>query len=362
MIGNGLTVGVEEEFLLVREDGRLARSGPEVVGASGQPGGQLQEEITRTQVESATTVCTSGEQLREQLSGLRAELAAEAAARGLRLLPSGTPLLPESESAGITPRLRYERIAALFGAVTGVSTNCGCHVHVGIPDRATGVELSNRLRCWLPVLLALSANSPFVDGFDSGYSSWRYVRWALWPSAGAPPVFESVAQYDDSVGEMLRSGAILDRGMVYWDIRLSDKQPTLEFRVGDVAATADEGALFAVVVAGLVARALADLERGRPAASPRHEVLRAFLWRAARDGLAGLCPSPLTGELLSGDAVLALVGEYVRPVLRDDDIEFVRSVLDRVARDGGGADRQRAAYARGRRLTDVVNALVWPQR
>lgn len=157
MAEDGLTVGVEEEFLLVGPDGRLARSGPEVVHAADNSDDDLQEELARCQVESATSVCT-----------------------------------------------------------TAAST-CGCHVHVGVGDRATGIEVSNHVRAWLPVLLALTANSPFSHGGDTRYSSWRYVRWTLWPSAGPPPLFESVDHYDDSVDAMLRAGAILDRGMVYWD-------------------------------------------------------------------------------------------------------------------------------------------------
>ncbi|WP_235998901.1 carboxylate-amine ligase [Qaidamihabitans albus] len=354
-----MTVGVEEEFLLVRQDGRLARFGPEVVGAAEEPDGELQEEITRSQVELATPVCASGDQLLAQLKQLRSELAAKAAARGLRVLPSGTPLLAETESAGITPRARYERIAAFFGAIANAATNCGAHVHVSIPDRATGIEISNRLRPWLPVLLALTANSPYVDGVDSGYSSWRYVRWALWPSAGPPPMFESLAHYEDSVAAMLRAGAMVDRGMVYWDIRPSDTQPTLEFRIGDVAVTAEQSALLGIGVAGLVARAMDDIERGRPASPLRQEVLRAFLWRAARDGLAGWCPSPLTGELMPGRDVPGLLAEKLRPVLRGPDLDLARFVLRKLAVEGCGAQRQRAAYARNNRLTDVVDELVW---
>lgn len=357
-IQTALTVGVEEEFLLVRPDGRLARSGPEVVAATDQDG-EMQEEITRCQVESATGVCTTGEELLGQLRRLRAELAAEAAPRGLRLLPSGTPLLPESESAGITPRARFQRIATMFGAIANAATNCGCHVHVGIPDRATGVAISNHLRPWLPVLLALTANSPYVDGLDTGYSSWRYVRWALWPSAGPPPTFESLAHYDDSVEAMLRLGAIVDRDMVYWDIRLSEKQPTLEIRVSDVAATPREAALLAVIVRGLVSDALRRIDRAEPPPVLPLEILRAYLWRAARDGLADQCPNPLTGELIAGNAVPDLLAEHLGPILSKDDVDFMLAGLATVRRTGGGAQRQRAAYAKNEQLTDVVDELVW---
>lgn len=358
MTEDGLTVGVEEEFLLVGADGRLVRSGPEVVRAShDDPGGDVQEELTRCQVESATGVCTGAEELRIQLLQLREELASKAAARGLRLLPSGTPLLEEARPAGITPRPRYRKMAQHFGEVATAAATCGCHVHVGIPDRATGIAISNHIRAWLPVLLALTANSPYNNGGDTGYSSWRYVRWALWPSAGPPPLFESVDHYDDSVDAMLRAGAMLDRGMVYWDIRLSEKQPTLEIRVSDVAATAGEAALLAVVVRALVALALRDIESQRDAPRPQIEVLRAFLWRAARDGISGRCPNPLTGALMSGDSVPALLAEHLRPVLHGADLDFLLTGLRTLRTSGGGAQRQRRVFAAHQRLTDVVDEL-----
>lgn len=355
---DGLTIGVEEEFLLVRPDGHLARSGPEVVQATGELEGELQEELNRCQVESATAVCTNAPELLAQLRELRVELAATAAERGLRLLPSGTPLLAESKPASITPRARYQRMARQFAAIADFATNCGCHVHVAIPDRATGVEISNRVRPWLPVLLAIAANSPFVDGVDSGYSSWRYVRWGLWPSAGPPPLFESVAHYDDSVEALLHSGAIMDRGMVYWDIRLSDDQPTLEFRVGDVATSARSAAMFGTLVRALVAGAMRDIERGRPAPALPPEVLRAHLWRAARDGLTGHCPHPQTGATVPGADIPTLLADHVRPLLPADDLQFVQTELARLRRSGGDAARQRAVYAERDQLTDVVDGLV----
>lgn len=351
-------MGVEEEFLLVGPDGTLAGSGPEVVDAAEHPHGELQEELARCQVESATDVCVGAEELLGQLRRLRSDLGAEASTRGLRLLPSAMPPLEQTRSAGITPRPRYTRMVRMFGAVAKAATNCGCHVHVGIDDRETGVQISNQLRPWLPVLLALSANSPFTGGHDTGYCSWRYLQWGLWPTAGPPPQFHSLAHYEDTVDALQRVGAAMDRGMVYWDTRLSDKQPTVEIRVCDVLATPTEAALLGVVVRGLVARALRDIEQQRPASSVPGEVLRARVWRAARDGLSGRCPHPITGELLPGNDIPALLVHELQPVLGGEDLEFVHAALRTLTRSGGGADRQRAAYARNHRLTDVIDELV----
>lgn len=125
---------------------------------------------------------------------------------------------------------------------------CGCHVHVEVPSREAAVDVGNRLRPWLPTLLAMTANSAIYRGADSGHASWRSVLWGRWPSAGPPPHFESVDDYDAGVRMMLGVGAMLDGGQVYWDVRPSANFPTVEVRVADVPATVGQTALFAAVV------------------------------------------------------------------------------------------------------------------
>ncbi|TVT17669.1 YbdK family carboxylate-amine ligase, partial [Amycolatopsis rhizosphaerae] len=249
------------------------------------------------------------------------------------------------------------RMARSFGALAHTGTTCGCHVHVAIPDRETGVRVANHARPWLPVLLALTANSPFHDGEDTGYASWRHILWSRWPSSGPPPVFASADHYESLVEALLHAGALLDRGMVYWDIRLSEKQPTLEFRVSDVAATPGEATLLGLLARGLAGLALDDL--GAPPPAVPQEVLRGNLWRAARDGIPGCCLHPLTGELVPVLAQLDELVDRVAPVLRETagDLEFAREELARLRETGGGANRQRAAYARRGRFADIVDLL-----
>lgn len=352
-----LTVGVEEEFLLADATGHLSFAGPEVVGAAREPEGELQLELATCQVEAATEVCRSAGELITQLDGLRAGLAEEARRRELRVVASGTPLLAEQGSPEITPTARYRRMAERFGAITHTAMTCGCHVHVAVPDRETAVLVGNHIRPWLPVLLAMTANSPYCDGEDTRYASWRHVLWSRWPSAGPPPVFSSLDHYETTVEALLRSEAMLDRGMIYWDIRPSEKQPTLECRVSDVAATTREAVLLAVLTRGLVGRALDDLGASPP--QPPPEVLRANLWRAARDGITGACLHPVTGEVTPVSALLRELGETVRPALRETpgDPEFVAEMLGELEKTSGGAERQRAAYAQRRRLQDVVTLL-----
>ena len=346
-------MGVEEEFLLVRADGGLSRHGPEVVAAADDVHGELEPELKRCQVESATGICRTPEQVLAQLTGLRGELAGTAADRGLRLLPTGCPVLPEPGEQEITPNPRYLRMAQWFGATARSLATCGCHVHIGIPDRETGVAVSNRVRPWLPVLLALTVNSPF-SGADTGYASWRSQEWSRWPSSGPPPVFAGVDEYEAIVDAMLRAGALMDRGMIYWDIRLSDRHPTLEFRIADVAAVPEDAALLATLVRGLVARALDD---GGPPPDLPHAVLRANLWRASREGLTGATLHPVTGEPGPVQSHVDDLVEHLRPVL-GTDLDFVKAGVARLRARGTGAAQQRAAYRGRYELTDVVDALV----
>ena len=137
------------------------------------------------------------------------------------------------------------------------------------------------------VLLALSANSAIYRGGDTGYASWRNVLWGRWPSAGPPPYFESVAHYDAEVSMLLDCGAMLDDGMLYWDIRPSSKFPTVEIRVADVRATAAETVLLATLSRAAVMTALNAYDRGERAPRIDDHVVRAAYWKAAHDGLDG---------------------------------------------------------------------------
>jgi carboxylate-amine ligase len=351
-----LTVGVEEEFLLVDyRTRRVSPGAPQVLAAAAGRLPGLQPEITQFQVETATPICHTMAEIRENLVGSREKLAGAVRRQGLRLAAVGTPVLGRAAPPPLTDSERYRQMASEFGAVTDGLSICGCHVHVGISGPDEGIRASNYLRPWLPVLLALSANSPFWEGRDTGYASWRYLVWARWPTAGPPPVFESAEQYERAVRSLMQAGAAIDRAMAYWDIRLSQHHPTIELRVCDVAATADEAVLIAALTRAMVATALEDTRP--PLAMPQH-LLKAAGWRAARDGLDGSCVNPVTGHTLPTPVLVRQLVGRVRPALEDaGDLDLVLDLLESVVAKGCGADRQRRAYARNGKLTDVVDLL-----
>lgn len=350
------TFGVEEEFMLVDQHGRLSDASAAVLADAPPADGDLQPELVRCQVESASPVCATAGELLHHLRTQRAQLAKAADRHGLRLLPSGCAPQVDAGRRRLTPGKRYAKIAGHFGNLMDGVNICGCHVHVAIPDATAGIHVINHLRRWLPILLAISANSPFTDGRDSGYASWRHRSMSLWPTAGPPPHFDSPDHYRTTIATLRDAEAIVDERMVYWDVRLSKDHPTVEVRVCDVAPTPEEATVYAVLV-----RAIATMALDEPAVTPiPTEAVPAALWRAGRDGLAGSCPDPATGRTLPTFAFLRCLVDRLSPVFASGEAELVQSHMDALRRHGGPADRQRAAYARRGRITDVVDFLAGP--
>lgn len=181
----------------------------------------------------------------------------------MRAISSGTPVIDEPAPPPVVPDPRYRQSVADFRALDDEQTVCACHIHIGLPDHPAGtLQVSNWLRPWLPVLVALLANSPYWAGRDTGYASWRTMVWARWPVAGPPPYFESPAHFDELVGRCAATGAIMDRTALYWDIRPSHHVPTLEVRIADAACAVEDTALLAAVVRALAATALRAIASG----------------------------------------------------------------------------------------------------
>ncbi len=347
------TLGVEEEFVLVDEAGRLVQEGPETLAGT-DPGLDLKAELLRCQVESATGVHDDVDALVADLTGSRAALIAAARERGLRLMATGTPVHAEEFDALLGPDTRYRKIHSRFGSMVFSGLTCGCHVHVEVVDREVAVQVVNHLRPWLPVLLAISANSPFNDGRDSDYASARHLLWSRWPTAVPPPYLDSAADYDTRVRALVDTTAAMDLKMIYWEARISDHLPTVEVRVADVLPTAEEAALFGILVRALVTEFVGLVERALRAQPVPQDLLRGRLWRAARDGLTGQCADPVTGELRPA---LDIADDLIARL--DDPAE--RALADRVRARwrtaGGGAERQRAAAGSGS-LDAVVEHVV----
>ena len=352
------TFGVEEEFHLV-DPGTLALTpATRVVTAAlaGEAGEHVHPEIVSTQLETSTPVCTTLAELRDRLAATRAEAAAAAARDGLAVLAASTHPFGTWREQRLTAAPRYRAMVRRWAALADRQDICGCHVHVGVPDVDTAVAVMDRVRPYLPVLLAMTGSSPFHDGADTGYESWRTVWWSHWPNAGPPEPMGSAQRFGDVVDGLVRSGVIEDGRHLYWDVRPSSRWPTVEFRLADVCTDLDAAVLHAALVRSLV-RVLAD--RDGPVPEVRPELLRAARWRAARDGLGGELFDPVRGEPVGArEAVGALVAELADDLRAHGEEDDVTAMLDRLWRRGTSAARQRATWVATRDPRAVAAQIV----
>jgi carboxylate-amine ligase len=322
-------------------------------------GERVQPELYRSMVEMNTPVCSTLAEVREAVRHGRRALAEAAAPQGLRIAAAGTHPFSHWRDQQVTDKPRYHNLAEDYQQVFREQVVFGCHVHVGIDDREAAIQTMNRARPWLPVLAALTVNSPYWLGGDTGYASYRTEIWNRWPTAGMPQSFASRAEYDALVETLVATGSVRDPTKLYWDVRPSAKQETLEFRVADVCMAVDE----AVMVAGL-ARALAftclqAALAGEPDPAPRPELLSAAKWRAARHGLAADLVDVLGRRARPAAEMAEVFLAAVRPGLEaagdlDEVTELVRATIAR----GPGAIRQREAFQRAQRLEAVVDLVI----
>jgi carboxylate-amine ligase len=341
------TVGVEEEFLLLDPaTGENVPVADRVYAAL--PAGlreQSRVEFRPSMVEMVTGVCTGLDEVRRQLRELRAAAAAAAKGAGARLVAIGaTPVAEPHRTPTDNPR--FHRITRHYGPIARDPSVCGCHVHVGVPDRELAVQVCNHLRGWLPVVQALMVNSPLYEGADTGFASWRSVQLERWPCVGPWPRVASAAAYDRTTAALVASGTLLDDSMALWYVKPSAGYPTVEIRMGDVCPAVDDAVLVAGLVRALVATACTDVAAGRRAPALPAELLRAAHWNAARTGLDGTLLDPSGRRSRPAWDVLDDLVATVRPALRRHrDAEVVADGLDRIRREGTGAVRQRRVLA-----------------
>ncbi|MEW9552168.1 glutamate--cysteine ligase [Nonomuraea sp. NPDC050783] len=354
---------MEEEFHVVdlRTRHVAARSG---LLLASLPAARFTHELQRSMVETNSLPFHRLEDLARDLCEMRARLIGEADALGLGILAAGSAQLVDMDQLKIYPDARYERMLTDYQVLTREQLICGMHVHAEVRDQDLAVAVAHRLAPWLPTLLALSASSPFWDGSDTGYASYRTMIWQRWPTAGPMPRFDSAADYQHMVKELIRSGVIGDPGMIYFDIRPSQHVPTVEMRICDSCSRVTDVVLIAGLFRALVARELDELER-HPGREPEvHlETVRGATWQAARFGLEAELVDPVEGVPLPAAEVVTRLLDRVRPQLaRAGDEELVEALARRALARGSSAARQRAAHARRGRLEDVVDLLLTETR
>ncbi|NGN95310.1 YbdK family carboxylate-amine ligase [Nocardioides sp. KC13] len=355
------TVGVEEELLLVDAENGAPRSvASEVLRVArrrgdteSDAGGSVGPEMQEQQVETDTPPEEYLGLLELDLHRWRDKARGAAKEAGALILASGTTPLP------VVPQTfddeRYAAITEKFGLTASEQLTCGCHVHVSVESDDEAVGALDRIRAWLPVLLAVSANSPFWQGGDSGYASYRSQAMTRWPTNGPTEVFGSGEAYADHLRRLVDTGVPLDEGMAYFDARPSRNYPTLEVRVADVCLDPRDAVLVAGLARALVETGAREWAQGRPADPVSVAVLRLAMWQAGRHGISGDLLDPETHRPRPARDVVERLLEHVGPALQDSgDLARVQQGIERVFTRGTGSSTQRRIHSEEGRLDRAV--------
>jgi carboxylate-amine ligase len=362
------TLGIEEELLLLDPTTRQVSSrSHEVIKrfrehGSGRDLGaratvatdELDQELFLHQIETRTDPTVDLRNALAQVVAARRTAGEAARDADLAVVACGVVPMDGFEPV-VTRNDRYQDMVEMFGAIARTGGTCGMHVHVGIDSDEEGVRVIDRLSPWLSVILAISANSPFCEGRDTGYATWRSQVWNRWPSAGPTQAFGSVQGYREVSQQLVDLGAARDQGMLYYDARLAVEHPTVEIRVPDVCTDPATSLMIAALV-----RALVETAATTDDAQDfwRVEMLRAAQWRASRYGVSERLVHPLERTPRPAREVVQALVDAVRPALEEaGDLDFVTEGVESVLRASGAA-RQRAAYERSGDVEGVVDDLV----
>ncbi|WP_438853837.1 carboxylate-amine ligase [Agromyces sp. M3QZ16-3] len=358
------TFGIEEEFFFLDPGTMLpadiAADVHRRLAADPRWGEDVHPEFLASQVEFATPVLDDLADAGDRLLAFRREVDADAARHAVCVASVGAP--PDAHRfPSITDTERYHRIVREMAGIIADHQMSGLHVHVGIPSREHGVAALNAVRPWLPLLTAMTGNSPLWRGNVTGYEGWRTVQLRRWTTAGCPPRFADAADYERRTNGMLGFGGLGDLALIAWNVRLSERVPTIEFRMADAQLTADDTLLVAALCRALVVRAIdehdrfwADPAAVRPVRSLHDpdpdvppELLSAATLHAAHSGLSNGAFDPATGRIAPAPELVRRLERHLAEALeRAGDRELVHQLLARLLRDGTGARRQLEAWNR----------------
>lgn len=349
--GEPFTIGLEEELFLVDpDDGHLVNSGPRVIEQiGGLPRGEIKNELHCSQIELITGVCRTPQEAVAELCELRRAVLGT----GAGIVACGThPTAVEGDSQ-FTPKRRYERIHELLGDA-GATPVCAVHIHVGMPDGDTAIRVFNGLRRHLPLLEALSANSPYRHGRDTGLASARQLTLRSWPRAGVPRAMADLDDFFASTARLTRVAEVPDYTFHWWKLRPHPRIGTVEIRALDTQLSPRHTAALAAAVQSL---ALHE-SRCRPAEDPPMELLDEASFRAAREGVAATLPDE-DDRLWPVPELLERMVAAIRPSAVELGCVAQLDDLSELLADGGGAGVQRRACRGGESGIDgVLEALI----
>jgi carboxylate-amine ligase len=356
-----LSIGIEEEYQTIDPDSRDLRSHihAEIV----QKGKTLlaervKPEMHQSVIEIGTGVCRNIKDAREEIQSIRRQIITLAKQNGLRLAAAGTHPFAQWRNQEIYPDARYQTIVEDMRMVARANLIFGLHVHIGIEDRETAIQVMNGARYFLPHILALSTNSPFWQGMETGLRSYRCKVFDKFPRTNIPDLYGSWSEYENYVNLLIKTNSIDNAKKIWWDIRPHPHFPTLEFRICDIPMRVDE----TIAIAALCQAVIAKLYRLHKQNLTFRHYSRALImenkWRAARYGLDGrLIDFGKQAEVPLRDLIHEIL-DFVSDVAAELDSREELGYIYRMMERGSGADRQLRIFADTGDLKQVVDYII----
>ena len=358
--GPPYTLGIEEELMIVDAGSmELVPAIEEMIeGVPHETQGQVKPELIQSVLEISTDVCRNIGEASGQLEDLRRRVRETAQAKGLDIGSAATHPFAHWEDQRIVQRERYREIVEMLGFVARQELLFGLHVHVGIDEADKAIHVANGMRVHIPILLALSTNSPFWRGRATGLKSSRTPIFRLLPRVGLPPRFESWEEYCSRLEFMVEARAVPDYTYLWWDVRPHPNLGTVELRSCDAQTRLEHTVAIAALVQAMAKELAEHFEAGYQLAGFPNELLEENKWLAARYGMQGeLIDLPQSARIPTADLARRLV-ERLRPHARELGSEREFAVLEDLIEHGSGADRQLAEYRANRDMVALVRAIV----
>jgi len=354
------TLGIEEEFQIIDPETRELRSHVQQIIADGKVTlkERVKPEMHQSVVELGTEICRDTACAREQVVQLRSELATLAAHRGLLIASAGTHPFSHWMDQLITAGERYATIVNDMQQIARANLIFGLHVHVGIPDREEAIQIMNQARYILPHLYALSVNSPFWLGQNTGFKAYRHNIFERFPRTGIPDPFESLSEYDDYLKLLVNTNCIDNGKKIWWDIRLHPFFNTLEFRICDAQSRVDDTIALAAVIQAVVVKLHKLLRQNTSFRIYKRRLIEENRWRASRYGLDGKLIDFGRGREVETRSLINEILEFVAPEANELGSLREMAHIERIMREGTGADRQLAAWETRHEVKDVVDQIV----
>jgi len=347
------TVGVEEEFQLVNPSSRGLIPAVDEVLAAGDGSQLITSELSRSCVEMLSPVFASAGDLARELPRLRREVRDLARSRGVEIVAAGTHPFSEPTEQPLTAGDHNRRVEEEMGWVARTQAIYGLHIHIAVPDGDAAILALNALARHVPLLVALSANSPFWRGFDTRLASTRIKIFEMFPRSGLPPTFRNWEDFEAYIGALVASGSIPDYSWCWWDARPHQKFGTVELRAPDVQTDASYTVALAALVQCLVARAGMDEQ------PPEDALYNAEnKWRAVRYGMDADFYDFIARRVIPARSMARGLIEELRPVARDLGCEEELVGVLEIVELGTGAELQRAAHKRSGSLEGVMDYLI----